>query len=401
MLKLLFGRTAGDIQINHPLPLFAAILIGVIGAAVFIVQPGFVQGLVKYYHFSEQKAGYVASVEMWGIAATTVIIAFLVNRYNWRHILAVSLAMMVCGNFLSIFTNNATAFAGWRFLAGIGSGGLISLAFTIIGLTSNPDRNFGYLIMAVLTFGALGLLVMPTALSMVGMPGVLIFFTIFTLLGLPFVRYLPVSGESHVQVEADAVDLPLWEKTMAVAAMLLYFVGQGVVWVYLFLIGVEGGASEQQVANGLTLSQFLGIAGAFAAVLINIRFGRLAPITIGILGGIIPLFFLFGEMGALVYGAAVCVYNFSWNMTHPFLLAALASFDRKGTVVTYGVAAQMLGLAIGPAIAAYFVGPGQFAMVNWLGIGFFAVTLFFIAVPILEQRRRSRSELSATAISQD
>ncbi|EED34661.1 major facilitator superfamily protein [Luminiphilus syltensis NOR5-1B] len=391
------GNTGEEVHPSHPLSLFSAILLGVIGAAVFIVQPGFVQGLVKYYHFSEQSAGYVASVEMWGIALTTLVIAVVVNRFSWRVILAVSIALMACGNFFSIFTDTPAVFASWRFVAGIGSGGLISLTFTIIGLTANPDRNFGYLIMAVLTFGALGLWVMPLALSIVGIPGVLLFFTLFTLLGLPFVRYLPTSGDTHAQVETDAVDLPLWQRGMAVTAMFLYFTGQGVVWVYLFLIGVEGGASEQQVANGLTLSQFLGIAGAFAAVLITIRFGRLTPITFGILGGIIPLFFLIGEMGALVYGVAVSVYNFAWNMTHPFLLAALASFDRKGTVVTHGVAAQMLGLAVGPAIAAYFISPGQFASVNGLGIGFFALALFFIAVPVLEHRRRIRSGIELSS----
>jgi len=42
------------------LRLAAAILVGVIGPEVFIVQPGFVQGLVEKLGFDEQGAGYAA-----------------------------------------------------------------------------------------------------------------------------------------------------------------------------------------------------------------------------------------------------------------------------------------------------------------------------------------------------
>ena len=40
--------------------LVAAILVGVIGPEVFIVQPGFVEGLVQHLGFDERSAGYAA-----------------------------------------------------------------------------------------------------------------------------------------------------------------------------------------------------------------------------------------------------------------------------------------------------------------------------------------------------
>ena len=60
--------------------LIAAILVGVIGPEVFIVQPGFVQGLVEYLGFNDSSAGYAASIEVWGITATTVLMTSLKNR---------------------------------------------------------------------------------------------------------------------------------------------------------------------------------------------------------------------------------------------------------------------------------------------------------------------------------
>ena len=265
--------------------LVSAILLGVVGPEVFIVQPGFVQGMVQYLGFDDRAAGYVASAEMFGIAATTVVMTFAAQRFNWRRVIAWSLAIMVATNLVCALVRDVTMFAALRFAAGIGAGGLISLSFTAIGLTSRPDRNFGYLIMWVLTYGALALLAMPTAYQLAGLTGVLWFFALFPLVALPWLRYFPVSGENTVQVEKDAVNLSASSKGLALAAMFAYFLAQGVVWAYLFLIGISGGLTEQQVANGLTVSQFAGIAGALGAALSAGRYGRALPLTIGIVGG--------------------------------------------------------------------------------------------------------------------
>ncbi len=386
---MLHALLAGDdkpVDLNSTITLVAAIYMAVIGPEVFIVQPGFVQGMVEYMGFSEKTAGDISSAEMWGIAITTVILTFYSHRFNWRHVFLGSLLIMVIGNIASLFADTPLLFGLWRFVAGFGAGGLVSLSFTVIGLTDKPDRNFGYLIMWVLIYGAAGLLVMPTAYQLVGVQGVIIFFALFPVSGIFLVRYLPVSGEEHVQIEEDAVNLPTNFKYIALLAMFFYFLGQGVIWAYLFLIGINGGGSEQEIANGLTVSQFLGVAGALTAAMLGSRLGRSIPLCIGILGTLIPLFWLFGSMGALVYTIAVCIYNYSWNMTHPYLLAAMASFDQSGRVVTCAVAAQMLGLANGPWIAARFFTEGDFSRVIYLGIFLFAASLAFILPPVLKQR---------------
>jgi predicted MFS family arabinose efflux permease len=376
-----------SVDVNSRQLLFAAIYLGIIGPAIFIVQPGFVQGLVEYAGFSERQAGYIASAEMWGIAITTLLMSFIASRVNWRQILIAATLLMVAGNLLSLWAESAVNFALVRALTGIGSGVLVSLTFTIIGLTANPDRNFGYLIMWILVYGAAGFIAMPMAYPLVGMDGVLIFFALFSLSGLAVVRYLPCSGDDHIQTDEQAVDLPLGLKWLAIATMFVYFLAQGVVWAYLYLMGTHGGASEQAVANGLTLSQFLGIAGAFTAAMLGCRLGRISPLSIGIAGSLVSLLFLFGRLDVWLYGFAVCLFNFAWNMTHPFLLAALASFDRSGRLVVHGVAAQMLGLAVGPAIAASIIGEQGYGNVIWLGIVLFALSLLLILPPLLVQRK--------------
>lgn len=359
---------------------------GVVGPEVFIVQPGVVQGFIEYLGFSEQEAGYIAAAEMWGIALTTVAMTLLAHRCNWRHVLTASLLVAIAGNLGSLTTTDFYQFGAWRFLAGAGCGGLVSLSFAIIGLTARPDRNFGVYISWVLTYGALGLLAMPAAYALAGMEGVILFFAALPAAGLLLVKFLPASGAEHARVEADAVNLPSRLKAMALAAMFCYFLAQGVVWAYLFRIGLHAGGTEQQVANGLTLSQFFGIAGALTAAALGIRFGRTRPLSLAIAGTLAPLTLLFGPAGVLVYTAAVCVYNYAWNVTHPYLLAAMAGFDRVGKVVVYAVAFQMLGLALGPAAAAVIVSP-DYSRILGLGILLFALSLALILPPVLKQQR--------------
>jgi predicted MFS family arabinose efflux permease len=387
----------GSLDLNSRKTLWSTFLVGVIAPEVFIVQPGFVQGLVEYVGFDDQGAGYTASAEMFGLAVTTILMTFVARRVNWRRVIFWSVIVMFLANALCTVTGDLNTFVVLRFVAGLGAGSLVSLSFAAVGLTNNPDRNFGLLIMWVLVYGAIVLWLMPSAYAMAGMDGVLWFFALFPLTAVLCIKFLPVTGENVAQIEADAVTLPGRMKVTALFAMLAYFTAQGVVWAYLFLIGVAGGLNEQEVANGLMLSQFAGIAGAFLAAVVANRFGRSLPLAFGMLGGALCLYFLVGQFEFLVFALAVGVYNFAWNLTHPFLLAAMASFDRRGRVVVYAVAMQMVGLAIGPGLAASVIAEGQYLNVNWLGAGLFVVSLMLILPPVLAQSRTFGSVVPAGA----
>jgi L-asparagine transporter-like permease len=82
-------------------------------------------------------------------------------------------------------------------------------------------------------------------------------------------------------------------------------------------------------------------------------------------------------------------------MTHPFLLAAMASFDQHGRVVVYAVAAQMLGLAIGPAFAATLLGGGGYATVIMASIVLFIFSWLLILIPLIKHRFQAREQTQA------
>lgn len=374
-------------DINSRQSIVAIVWLAVIGPCVFILQPGFVQGLVVYMGFSEQQAGLIASYEMFGIAATTVLLSFISTRVPWRRFLQVCLVICVVGNLASISQSDITSLSVIRFFTGLGSGGLVSLTFTLMGLTKHSDRNFGYIIVWVLTYGAFGLLLMPTAYSVTGMNGVFVFFAAFCATGFFFFKYLPDSGTA-VELERGAVSFSSLLKVVSLAAILIYNTAVGVVWAYLFLVGLEAGMAEQAVANALTISQFLGIAGAFVAVVLELRLGRLLPLAFGVLGGAISIYLLVGEIGSTLYWIGVCGFNFLWNLSMPYLLAMLADFDHRGRIVVHGVSMQFIGYAIGPFIAAQLFGAGGYDLVNSTAVALFVVAALLLTPGILAQRER-------------
>ena len=372
-------------DINSRQTIIAIVFLAVVGPCVFILQPGFVVGLVQYVGLTEQQAGLIASYEVFGIATTTVLLSFVSSRVDWRTFMIGCLIVCVLGNLASIGQSDFKTLSLIRFATGLGSGGIVSLTFTVMGLTARADRNFGYIIAWVLTYGAFGLLLMPSGFSTIGMNGVLVFFALFCAAGLFFVKNLPHSGEV-VATPGENVDFSMVLKGITLVGILVYNTAVGVVWAYLFLVGLEAGMGEQAVANALTVSQFLGIAGAFLAVVLELRIGRILPLAVGVLGGAVSVYLLIGDIGASVFWIGVCGFNFLWNLSMPYLLATLADFDLRGRIVVHGVSMQFIGYAIGPFIAAQLLELGGFDLINGTSAVLFAAAAVLLLPGLLAQR---------------
>lgn len=379
--------TDKTVDINSRQSLIAIVFLAVIGPCVFIVQPGFVQGLVEYLKLSEQQAGLIASAEMWGIASGTLALIFLVDRMSWRRLCLMLLAFAVVGNLASVGQSDPVTLGVLRFVAGIGAGGLISITFTMAGLTRRADRSIALIIVWVLSYGAAVLYFMPQAYQAIGMAGVLVFFALFSLCGVVFVRFLPDSGDAHADVEG-VYNYSMALRNLTLLAILVYNIGIGIVWAYLFLEGLATGMAEQTVANALMISQIVGIGGALFVVFFEVRLGRLVPMMIGFVGIAVAIAMLLNSPTQSDFWWAVCGFNLLWNLTMPYTISTSGDFDAKGQTVVYAIAVQMLGLAIGPYVAAQLLVGGDYDVVNSAAIAAFLLAGLMILPGVLAQRRR-------------
>ena len=378
------GREQYDL--NSAKCLFALLLVHTIGPQTIIILPGIVQGYVEQLGYSEQEAGFLASVETWGMFAATFAMVFLVSLVNWRKLIGVSLVAMVLANLASVFTESAALLYVLRFIAGAGGGTIVVLSYAMIGLTARKSRNFGWALFFVLLYGAVVFPVLPFIYAQFGIGGAFSFFAAFALCGLPVVRGLPSGGRQASEADPDAVELPFMHKAFAIAAMLVYFVGQIGVWTYFYRFGVRYGLSEQAVGSALSISQFFGLAGAFSVVLFSRYVRKDLALPLGICLSAVAIGALFGSYAFLAFVLISGAYQFLWNMTHPYLLSALASFDLSGRVIVYGTAMQFLGVAAGPAVAALVITEQSIANVLWMGIAFMLASIACILPPLMKER---------------
>lgn len=377
---------------SSPATLGMAIALVVLGMDVFIIQPGFVQGLVDVAGYDPAHAGVIASSEMFGIAAATVLMMWCAARVNWLWLCRIALISSLLANLFSLTAASAGQFASWRFLAGLASGTLISLGYAVASMLHNPDRSFGWIIVWVLVYGAIGIFILPPALSAVGLNGILIFFAAAAGAGLFCCSSMPTAPVRPQSIDRLELHVPLSTRTLLLGAVLCYFLGQGCLWAYLSLIGIADGGSEQQVAAALTVAQFLGIAGAFAAATLGSRITHRTSMIAGILIGTAPLLLFVKPAGALVYALAVGVFNLAANFMTPMLTAVVARQDPSGRLVVHAVAMQMLGLAAGPALAAPFIRPNDYTSIIFLSIALFLLCLVLILPPVLSRAKHARLE---------
>jgi len=130
-----------------------------VNIAILYVAPVLIGAMVEVLEFSEAQAGYVISAELLGMLLATFPALYYINRINWRKGIFIALTLMICGGLFSAFIETFQALFISRFLFGLASGFSMAICLSIIRLTSDPDRTFGYWVTGQLVMGALVLFI--------------------------------------------------------------------------------------------------------------------------------------------------------------------------------------------------------------------------------------------------
>ena len=367
----------------------AAILFGVVAVAIFPIMPIFVGTLVDHLDFTSSQSGYVTSADIIGIAAGNLLGYFWVSRINWRRMAVLSVLVLFTGNIICITTTQFVPLLLLRFIIGVAEGTALALTYAILGASANPDRNYGFFLFGSLGTGALNVLLLSALTGSHG-PGIVFDdLAVLSLVAACFIRFVPAGGYQGSTTPAAAgreirPAVLLLPVTIALLANLVYFIGQGGVWAYLERIGIADGLAANQVASGLSASLVLGVIGALTASLLNVRWGRVAPLGLAIAAAILAVLLLQWKITFITFFIALGVWNFANNFGHPYLLGYLAAIDKSGRYVVVSAAMQTGGMGLGPAIVALLITGADYDSVLWFGQVCFALSLLlFMPLMIL------------------
>ena len=375
--------------IDQRMVVVSAIVLGTVGVLSFIVQPGLVQGYVESLNVDEATANYLAFVEMLGIAVASAGFAIVSNKVSWRLGLVLSLILCVLGNVLSAFLPIGSGFELARLTAGLGHGGVICISFGLLGVSKNVEKNVALYLVALLTYGAVGLWAVPHILGNFTLDSVFIIWGVISFLAFGFVRFIPSHPSKAEGDGASVQPASVWLLISVFAGIFIYNTAIGLAWANMFLIGLDILPDEGAVANVLLLSQFAAILGALSAIWFANGWSRLLLFGVGILGAALFLGAMMFQFGFLVFAVSVCAFNFLWNWVLPFIMGSVSGLRSSGSMVAYAVATQMAGLAFGPFLASLVLGAQQgYGAV--IGMSVLLMVISFFAISIAEIRRAAR-----------
>lgn len=363
--------------------LASAIVIGIVGALVIFITPGFLALIAASARLDDAHLGYVAAWDINAMGVTIGLSTFLLARCNWRVAVGIGLVLVAIGNALTAFVTTYPAISAARVVAGAGEGIAIGFAFAALGRASNPDRAFSLYLVSGAVVSAIVLYALPWLLAHVS-PRTMFLGNALATVACGSCLLLFPDGRQEDDPLAATGGLNWRLAIGALVCVFLYFLATGAMWSYAERIGQASGLSDAAIARGLSLGTLAGVVGAGLAGLLPSRWGRATPLAASGVLSVISFQLLLGTVPATLFAVAIVLLLFAWNFAQPLLSGICCEADPQGRVVCAMGSIQTFGTGMGPAAAgATLVGRG-FGLAIWLSC---AILVLSLTIVILAARR--------------
>ncbi len=376
--------------------------LGVAGNMSPFILPLIVGALVDYVDFSIQQASYIASADMFGLGAGTLLWSRFILTADWRKFAVASAVLLFVGNVLCAVTDTFSAVILSRFVAGIGAGLMLAIGVSGLSNTRNPDRVVAIYMILVTMVASLVLYVFPFLLVQSGSRGMFFALAGFACLAGVSSFFVPrVSkriDQSDTQIEEVATPSSSRSGSffvvslLGVSGVLVVFFGMSLYWVYIERAGVLQGFVTEQMSAGLGTAQFAGVAGALAAAVISTRFGnRMVPVMFTLGLALIASLLVPTTTGFVFFVLSAGALIFAWDMLYPYVIGIMVSLDATARLVTYSMVMMTLGKSLSPAIGAFIVTETDYSGAYWLCVACFLLSaiLFIPALLITDKKLKS------------
>lgn len=349
-----------------------------IGPAAMILMPMIVGGLIDGYGYTEEQAANIASLEGLGVVVASVLAAFWIRDISWVRALFVSFLLYAGLNIVSANVEAFTPLLVMRFLTGLAGGNLFAATVAALGDNRAPDRAFGLAQAVQGVMMLAGFVAAPYLLQAWGVGAMYYMLAVGAIVLMMVLLWFPAQGE----VRGAAVGLSgldgghtalIW---LGLIMSIVFFVNVFGFWAFAERIGQAAGLPASTVGLALGVSQIMAIVGALAAAAASDRYGRYLPLLIVVIGQCAALFALFGEFGVVTFFVATGAFQALFIVAVSYQMGAIATLDIKGRYLVMMTAAQGLGAAIGPTVAAGLIRAGD----DYSGILVMAALCCFVSM---------------------
>jgi MFS family permease len=179
---------------------------------------------------------------------------------------------------------------------------------------------------------------------------------------------------------------------LLLASLAAHYLANNGVWAHLERIGVDAEIEHTAIGASLAVGQAVGLLGSGLAIWLADRVKRTFAVGVGVGLTALSCLLLISTHDALHLGFCVALFIGSLSFTVPFYLGALAAQDETGRLVMAGQMAVMVGLFLGPTIAAWLVTNFSMSVMLLASLGGFAVALLCAQVGLKQAAGTSLSK---------
>lgn len=341
--------------------LAAAIGLSIAGIAAFSILPVMIGALADAQGLGASEAGFIAAADLCGFALASLWAGIWTHGFDGRRLAAAGLLAALIGNVLSLHAAGFELLLAVRLLSGLGGGLAYSVAMSTLARSARPDRDFGLMVAVQIAYQVVALFTLPRLVTAQGPDAIFL-----VLAGTVCASFLALLSPGLVTRRADSSAHPASRSAaawLALAAMALFSLNLGALWTYVERIGVGIGLSSPQAGTILAVALALSILGALGASILGDRWGRRVPLMLAFVAQLISLALLM-RTDATSYSIGAVVYSLAWAFAVPYLYSFVASLDKSGRLIVLAPAAQAVGAALGPAVAASLLSGAAYAPVS-------------------------------------
>lgn len=367
--------------------MISAILVGLVGAIVIFITPGFLAVIAQQTGFDNEPLGYLAAWDINAMGITVGLSTFALARVPWRMAVALGLSLIVAGNLLTAGVSSFPAMVAARVVAGAGEGIAVGFAFAALGRAANPDRAFSIYLVAGALLSSAFLFALPAIQVTISPAMIFGAIAALTLLVMTTLSAFPDGSKDEPDLFAGGGRIDMRYASGALLGVFLLFFAMGAMWSYSERIGIASQLSMGVIASGLSIGTLAGVVGAGLAGALPRRWGRSGPLVISGVAGVISFLMLRGSVSSDMFIIAIVLMMFSWNFAQPLFSGICSEACSKGRVVCAMGSIQTFGTGLGPAAAAATLGTGSFAVAIYFSS---AILVMSVVVILLTIRRRRK-----------
>jgi len=364
---------------------------GVTGLGYTVILPILIGAIVDQLGLDRSMVGWITFSNIGGLAIGGISATLLIGKIRLLHLIRFGCIGLIVFDLLSTACSSAEVLLAYRFLSGIAGGILYSSSLASFSALEDSIKAFSIYVISYAAVSSITLFGLPYLINLYGYEIGFYTLAFMALISLAFSSVI-LEFESGLKAKDFSSLTSLFRNKYVVMGLLSYFLtqlGGGVMYTYIERIAQDAGQSSELVGFILSISAIFSAIAAFVIIKMGNRFGQIWPMTIGLFLMTLSMITLFYAEYTVMFLIGSCLVGAFWSVMIPFYQQMQGRFDLLGRIVTVGTVLNMLGRAIGPALAALFLGDSAFENVLYLSIAALAVA-YLLLVPIFMNEQESQ-----------